>query len=87
MIVPEGTLTAYQATDGWNRFTNIVERSYIYGDANGDGKVNEEDINAVTTYIMGKTPQSFVMKSADINKDDKVNAADIVLINNIINNK
>ena len=85
LIVPKGTKTKYQATEGWNRFTNIVEDgSVLDGDVNGDGFVNDADAHDVASYIMGKTPTGFNKDAADINKDDKVNVADIVLINNII---
>lgn len=87
LTVPEGTLTAYQATEGWNSFTNIVERSYINGDANGDGDVDEADVNAIANHIIGKTLAGFDVKAADINNDGKVNAADIVALVNMIRNK
>ena len=57
------------------------------GDANGDGDVTKADVNAIAQYIMGQTPTGFDKEAADANQDNKLNAADIVTINNIIKNK
>ena len=57
------------------------------GDANGDGDVTEADVEAVAKHIMGQTPTGFDKEAADANQDNKLNAADIVTINNIIKNK
>ena len=57
------------------------------GDANGDGVVNDADVKDVASFIMGKTPKGFNKDAADVNNDNKVNVADIVLINKIINKK
>ena len=50
------------------------------GDANGDGFVNDEDIKAVVHYIMTGDTTNFVIENANVNGDDKVDVADIVLI-------
>ena len=59
---------------------NIILR----GDANGDGKVDKNDLEVVSLYIMGTTVDGFLFKAADANDDNSVNAADIVRIINII---
>ena len=64
-----------------------LEMDILKGDANGDGVVNDADMKDVTNYIMGKTPKGFNKDAADVNNDNRVNAADIVLINTIINKK
>lgn len=79
--VPKGCVTAYKGAEGWKDYLKIQE---IKGDVNGDGIVNETDVNDVACYILGKTPAGFNRDAADLNGDQKVNAADIVLINNII---
>ena len=82
LIVPKGTKAAYQATEGWNKFTNIFE----VGDVNGDNKSNNDDLNAIVSYIMGKTPANFNAKVADLNNDGKVNVADVTILVKIIKN-
>ena len=58
----------------------------LLGDANGDGKVNADDILEVISYIMGNpTPsEKFNKELADANSDGAIDAADIVVITNII---
>lgn len=81
--VPTGYITAYKGASGWKDFFTIQE---MRGDVNGDGKVDDTDVNDVVSFIMGKTPNGFNKDAADVNNDQKVNAVDIVFINNIIKN-
>jgi hypothetical protein len=57
------------------------------GDANGDGDVTEADVNAIAQHIMGQALDYFDKEAADVNGDQKVNAADIVEIVKIIKSK
>jgi hypothetical protein len=85
LYVPKNSSDKYRQADGWGEFQNIVEiESEIKGDANNDGNVDNQDIDAITNYIINKKMQSFIFKNADINGDKKVNAADIV---DVINKK
>ena len=59
-------------------------RTILIGDVNGDGEVNEADVNDIASHILGQTPTGFIMKMADVNNDKKINAADIVEIVNIM---
>lgn len=61
--------------------------SDIPGDANSDWEVNAADIDAIVEYIIKGKTEGFVFENANVNGDDKVNAADIVMILNNINNK
>ena len=54
------------------------------GDANSDGNVTEADVNAIADYIMGQIPTDFDEEAADVNGDNKINAADIVKIVNMM---
>ena len=64
-----------------------IDADEVEGDVNGDGVVNDADVKDVASHIMGMTPKGFNKDAADVNNDNKVNAADIVLINKIINKK
>ena len=81
--VPLGCTTAYKGADGWKDF--ILIKEITDGDVNSDGKVDETDRNYIVSDIMGQTPADFNKKNADMNGDDKVNVADIVHINKILN--
>jgi hypothetical protein len=76
----------YKTTAPWDEFKEIV--AIGAGDANGDGKVTDEDVLEIENYIMGKPSGKFVFQNADANGDKKVNATDIVtVLNTILNNK
>ena len=83
LYVPAGCKAKYQAKKGWNVFKTILEHSDIPGDVNGDLSVDQGDVDAIAAYIMaGK-----YVKRADLNNDNKVNAADIVTMLNILKAK
>ena len=84
--VPYGCANAYRNAEGWGEFVHINEMA-LKGDANGDGNVNEADINAIANHIMDNTPADFDEEAADLNGDKKVNATDIVILVNMIRNK
>jgi hypothetical protein len=56
------------------------------GDANSDGKVDAEDIKAVVDYIVKGKKNGFNFDNANLNGDTKVDAADLVLLINKVNN-
>ena len=76
--VPKGSVNAYNEVYAWNNFQNI--RELILGDVNLDGETNYTDVNVLVDHIMGKNPEGFYKSLADLNSDDKVNAADVVII-------
>ena len=83
LYVPKGCGDKYRHADGWGEFLNIVEiESSELGDANNDGEVSADDINAISSYIVRGDTKNFIFKNADVNGDKMVNAADIV---NIVN--
>jgi hypothetical protein len=49
-------------------------------DTNNDGKVDKDDITAVVNYIITGNLEGFNFKNANLNGDDKVDAADLVLL-------
>ena len=48
------------------------------GDVDGDGKVDEADVQAIEDYIMGRAPEGTDIRLYDVNEDGVVNVADIV---------
>ena len=62
----------------------ITIASVVSGDANGDGKVDANDIVEIVNYMMGKPSANFYLKAADANNDGKVDIADIIQIANTI---
>ncbi len=80
--VPVSVINEYRDTWPWSGFGKAITIEGK-GDVNGDGVVNDADVKDVARFIMGKTPTGFIKDAADVNNDNKVNAADIVLINSI----
>ena len=76
--VPKGRSIAYKDVNVWKDFQNIKE--LVEGDVNLDGKVDQRDLNALVDFIMGRDPEGFYECQADLNGDEKVNAADVVIL-------
>jgi len=65
----------------WDDISTTIEIvKFIPGDVNSDGEIDEKDVDALVSHIMGKTPEGFDMEAADANQDTRVDAADIVTI-------
>lgn len=81
LYVPKKSGEKYRNAEGWCEFKNIVEMvSNVLGDANDDEEVDYKDIDAIVEYIMNGKTENFIFNNADANLDGKVDAADIVLI-------
>lgn len=89
--VPVGTKELYAKAEGWKLFPYIVEGNDDYveevkGDVDGNGKVEESDRTLLVKIIMEEvTPDEATRKRADVNNDTHVNAADLVVLNAILN--
>lgn len=60
-------------------FELTVEEDTVYGDINGDSKVNSTDASLILRYASGKI-SSIDAKAADVSGDGKVNSTDASLI-------
>jgi len=56
----------------------------VIGDLNDDRKVGKTDLSLLVDYIMGKNPLGIDKNTADVNKDGKVNVADVTEVVKII---
>lgn len=64
-----------------DRFELMVSiHTAISGDADGNGKLDMDDVTAISKHIMGEEVEGFNEDNADFNKDGKIDAADIVLV-------
>ncbi len=91
MTMTSGTYYVYLVGDGKTfapaaSFT--YDAGYIKGDANGDGKVNIDDVTAALNHVVENrflTGTNF--EAADVVKDDKINIDDVTkLLNFIVEN-
>ena len=74
--------------DGGSR-VEIIFGSYepeaaVAGDANGDGKVDVDDVVSIVNYILGEPDEGFNASVCDINGDGKIDIEDVVALINII---
>ena len=65
----------------------LFAADYILGDANGDGKVDIADAEAIMDYLLGNPPAGFNAAAADVNGDGVVDIADAVALLDIIMNQ
>ena len=63
---------------------SVDAQSVRRGDANNDKQVDSQDVTEVSGAILGKQSANYNEKNADVNRDEKVNAADAVVIVNMI---
>ena len=83
LTVPANTQAKYSFAAGWKEFPTITEmepQGATPGDLTGEGEVDDSDIAAIIQLIM--TGQ--YDEKADLNKDNKVDAADLVLLINMV---
>ena len=66
----------------WDPYTWVPYAGEPDGDVDGDGEVNEADVQAIVDYIMGRVPEGTDIRLYDVNEDGIVDAADIVCIIN-----
>jgi hypothetical protein len=76
LYVPAGSKTAFESTQYWKDFKQIVEM----GDVNGDYQLNVADITLLVNIINGADVQQDVRRAADVNGDGEVTTADVELL-------
>lgn len=101
-ITPDNIITAAQVKVARDKGWSVMKRQSIFyggvnyagwGDVNGDNKIDEADLDAISMIIMGKMADIDVgiegkyidsQFAGDLNNDMKTNAADIVIMVNIL---
>ena len=80
LVVKTTAKTFTYPLENVRKFTYFMAKNFLLGDADGNGVVNNDDVIAVSNKILGKHSGRFVVENADMNGDNKVNAADLVMI-------
>jgi surface protein len=79
----EVKLSKLDGTGTTNAETPFQITNTTSGDLSGNGSLGPEDVSALVDLIMSDTYEA----KADLNGDDKVNAVDLVLLTNLVNQK
>jgi len=77
LYVPKGCKSKYEATEGWNKFKNIVEMEEPVvkeGDLNDDDEIDVTDVVELIDMVLAGTYKV----AADINGDGEVDVTDVV---------
>ena len=77
------TGTTVQYTD-YTPVLMFVYSTGVKGDVNGDGEINVQDVTALISYILGDTPEGFVIENAYINGDTNIDVQDVTALIAII---
>lgn len=84
MAIQEGNDNYWQSSKIYKQIVIKTKPDVAIGDANGDGEIDDDDVNAISDYITTGNSDYLNLKNADINGDKVVNVADIVTLLNII---
>lgn len=71
-----------QATTDVNFWISV--KDYLPGDANIDNKVTITDATTTVSYILGETPEPFLLGAADVTRDGNITINDVTGIVNIV---
>lgn len=86
LAIPDDNTAVEVVESDWESEVTLTIPMILLGDVNGDGNVTGDDVDAVAKHIMGQTPDVFYVEAANVNGDDRIDAADIVLIVSMIPN-
>ena len=83
LFVPKGCADAYKAAWQWQDLNIQEDEGGPLGDADNDGIVDNNDIDEIASYIMSRDTNNIRFLNADMNGDNEVNVADLVLLINL----
>ena len=63
-----------------SKLNNKEAKPVKLGDVNDDGVVDDKDLQALVSHIMGNTPKDFEDEVADVSQDGSVDVADVVAL-------
>lgn len=85
LYVPEGSSSAYQASNKWTLFGTILEMVHN-GDVNDDCNVSITDVTELIDYLLGRSAISFNAYNGDVSGDGEITITDVVALIDILLN-
>ncbi|MBR5102334.1 MAG: dockerin type I repeat-containing protein [Muribaculaceae bacterium] len=77
--------------DSKGAWSNVLTASFVVdatliGDVNGDGEIDVKDVTALIGYILGDTPENFVLANANVNQDpsEEIDVQDVTALISLI---
>ena len=83
LYVPEGSLSAYQASDKWTLFGTILEMVHN-GDVNDNGNVSIDDVTDLIDYLLGRITSSINAYNGDVSGDGDITISDVTALIDIL---
>ena len=74
-----GTITNY-ASKAMAPYSEFFGGEVLYGDVNGDGAVNSQDVTFLRRYLIGGWGVTIDPVASDVNKDGFINNQDVTLL-------
>ncbi len=81
--VPAGTGFIFPTNKG-KALSIVIGGTSMPGDVNGDNVVDGYDADAVARFIVTRKTEHFIFKNADVDNNNRIDAADLVIIINMI---
>lgn len=88
LIVPEGKMGKYAATEGWKKFNIIkTEDGQILGNMNTDARLTTGDYTLLLTMIKTRPLPNPIPDYADMNGDGRLTTGDAAILLDIVKRK
>ena len=74
----------YKAADQWMYFYIQMDDDFIFGDVNGDGFADINDVTSLIAYVLNGNAEGIDLRAADVNGDHEVDINDVTMLINYV---
>ncbi len=83
--IENGNLSIEEAEEDINLYIVFGTENFLWGDANGDHVLNNDDVITIANKLIKNNPLEFYKYAADMNDDGVINITDVILLISKIN--
>ena len=83
--VNTGKLYIEEPEENMNISVVFADEKIVMGDANGDRKIDSQDVIDTANYVLKNTPETFYNYATDMNDDGIINITDIIIMRSNLN--